>query len=112
MAQHMQLAHLFVLPTTTENLPCVILESLCCGTPVLSMDINGIPEMVDGSNGILIPPRDVTAMANALIKILNEPLLFDREAIAAAALERFAQEPVRKKILENYRIAMSKSGTR
>lgn len=109
MAQHMQLAHLFVLPTTTENLPCVILESLCCGTPVLSMEINGIPEMVDRSNGILIPPRDVKAMANALVEILKEPFLFDREAIATAALERFAQEPVRKKILENYRIAMLKS---
>lgn len=112
MAQHMQAAHLFVLPTTTENLPCVILESLCCGTPVLSMNINGIPEMVDHTNGILIPPRDVNAMANALIKILKEPLLFDRDAIAYAALERFAQEPVRNRILENYRIAASKQETR
>ncbi|MBK7238660.1 MAG: glycosyltransferase [Flavobacteriales bacterium] len=108
MAEHMQTAHLFVLPTTTENLPCVILESLCCGTPVLSMNINGIPEMVNDSNGILIPPRDVQAMADALVKILKEPLLFNRDAIAKAALERFAQEPVRNRILLNYRIATSK----
>ncbi|MBK6946382.1 MAG: glycosyltransferase [Flavobacteriales bacterium] len=108
MAEYMQTAHLFVLPTTTENLPCVILESLCCGTPVLSMNINGIPEMVNDSNGILIPPRDVQAMADALVKILKEPLLFNRDAIAKAALERFAQEPVRNRILLNYRIATSK----
>lgn len=106
MAQHMQAAHLFVLPTTTENLPCVILESLCCGTPVLSMEINGIPEMVNSSNGILISSRDVRAMANAIVKVLEDPEQFDRKAIANAASIRYSQGPVSKRIMANYRSAM------
>src|SRR5690606_10591701 len=54
MADWMQTSHVFILPTKSENLPCVILESLSCGTPVISMDLNGIPEMVNESNGILV----------------------------------------------------------
>ncbi|WP_022663069.1 glycosyltransferase [Paucidesulfovibrio longus] len=46
---------LYVLPTLQDNLPNTVLESLACGTPVLSYDVGGVPEMIeDGKNGFLV----------------------------------------------------------
>jgi glycosyltransferase involved in cell wall biosynthesis len=98
MAGHMRNAHLFVLPTTADNLPCVVLESLCCGTPVLSMQVNGVPELVDAINGMLVPPSDPSALAAALAHMLHHMGSFDRALIARQALARYAPEAVSKAI--------------
>lgn len=102
MAKMMQKCHLFVLPTHADNLPCVIIESLCCGTPVVSMNVNGVPELVDTSNGILVPPDDPNALAQALIACIDHPDNFDRDLIARTAAPRFSAEAIGKKIVEVY----------
>jgi glycosyltransferase involved in cell wall biosynthesis len=94
-------AHLLVHPTKAENLPCIIIESLCSGTPVLSMAVNGIPELVNGSNGVLCPPRNIEAFATALQEIVNN-YQFDRLMIASDAQRRFSQEHVAARLLEIY----------
>lgn len=90
LARRMQHADLFVLPTTADNLPCVVLESLCCGTPVLSMAVNGVPEMINASNGILVPPSDPQALAEALLASIQGRVTFDRARIARDALARYS----------------------
>lgn len=94
LAQLMRQAHVFVLPTTADNLPCVVLESLSCGTPVVSMAVNGVPELVDASNGLLVPPSDPQALADALITCMQAPERFDRRAIAVAAAARYSEQAV------------------
>ena len=94
LARRMQQADLFVLPTTADNLPCVVLESLCCGTPVLSMSVNGVPEMINASNGILVPPSDPQALAEALLASINGNVAFDRDRIAHEALERYSPRAI------------------
>ena len=94
MARAMQHAHLFVLPTMSENLPCVVIESLCCGTPVVSMAVGGLPELVERSNGLLVTPSDPHALAEALADCIEGRFLFDRRAIAEAAQQRFSMERV------------------
>lgn len=103
MANLMRRAHLFVLPTKAENLPCVVLESLCCGTPVVSMTVNGVPELIDGTNGTLVPPSDPVALANALLACMENPDRFDRAHIARSAIARFSAELVSQQIMEVYR---------
>jgi glycosyltransferase involved in cell wall biosynthesis len=102
LAEMMRRAHLFVLPTKAENLPCVLLESLCTGTPVLSMAVNGIPELVDDTNGIMVPPSDPEALAAALAMIITGKVKFDHAAIARAALARFNKHAVAKRISDAY----------
>lgn len=60
-----------VLPSLSEGLGRVIVESMLCGTPVIGSDVGGIPDIVqDGVTGMLVPPGDPIALANALSRAL------------------------------------------
>lgn len=66
---------IFVLSSLNEGMGRVLVEAMAMGKPIVASDIGGIPDLVkDGANGILFPPRDVDAMAEAILK-----LLLDRE---------------------------------
>mgnify|MGYP001208945830 CR=1 FL=1 len=95
-------AHLLVHPTKTENLPCIIIESLASGTPVLSHAVGGVPELIDHTNGILCAPGDVQAFADALTRIVRGEVTFDRTAIAAAAGARYSQDNVARAMIKVY----------
>ena len=63
-----------VLPSLWEGLPLTLLEALVRGRPVIATAVGGIPEVVEhGRNGILIPPRDVQALAEALAEFHARP---------------------------------------
>jgi len=58
VVNYMQNADVFVLFSNYENLPCVILESFACGTPVISTDVGGVSEFFPKEYGTLIPKGD------------------------------------------------------
>ena len=67
-----------------DGLPNVIQEALALGTPVVSTDVTGIPEVVcDGETGLQVPQHDPPALANALERLLTDGDL--RVQLAAAA---------------------------
>jgi glycosyltransferase involved in cell wall biosynthesis len=73
-----------VLPSAWENLPHSAVEALSVGVPVVATAVGGVPEVVlDGENGLLVPPGDQEALAAAIRRVLEEPGL--RERLAAAA---------------------------
>ncbi len=75
VAQLINAFDIFVLPSLNEGMGRVLVEAMAMGKPIVASDIGGIPDLVkDGTNGILFPPRDVHAMAEAIMK-----LLLDRE---------------------------------
>lgn len=102
IAKAMQAAHLFVHPTDRENLPTVIIEALCCGTPVLSMNVNGIPELIDDSNGMLVEAKNVEALKNALETMISNNDFFDRKSIAQDAHDKFSPEVIGRKFHHLY----------
>ena len=70
-----------------DGLPTVLLEAMACGTPCVSTDVTGIPEVVrDGLTGLAVPQRDPVALAEALGKLLDDPTLRVRLATAARRL--------------------------
>jgi L-malate glycosyltransferase len=83
-----------ILPSYFEGLPLVAVESLAAGRPMVATAVDGTPEVIlDGKNGLTVPPGDATALATAIIRMLCEPEM--RRGMAAAgrrwALECFTQ---------------------
>ena len=65
---------LMVLPSYSEGLPNVVLESLMMEVPVISTAVGGVPDIIrDGEEGTLIPPGNPGTMAQAIIDFLNDP---------------------------------------
>ena len=57
-----------------DGIPNVLVEAMACGLPVVSTTVAGIPELVKpGQNGLLVPPRDVAGLAEALAALLRDP---------------------------------------
>ena len=70
-----------------DGLPTVLLEAMALGTPCVSTDVTGIPEVVrDGQTGLLVPQRDARALVAALERLLADPELRVRLAGAARKL--------------------------
>ncbi len=66
-------ADLFVLPTLADNLPLSIMESMACGTPVISFDVGGVPEMVRHmETGYLARYKDSHDLAAGIRLLLND----------------------------------------
>lgn len=64
---------LFVLPSLTEGLPNVVLESFACAKPVVATQVGGVPELVkDGVNGLLVPAQCSHSLAEAMKRFLGD----------------------------------------
>lgn len=88
---HFSRAHVFAAPSRYEGGPgFVYLEAMACGLPVIACDGSGASEVVThGKNGLLVPPDDVTALTEALHRLLADREL--RETMSAQGL-RYVRE--------------------
>jgi glycosyltransferase involved in cell wall biosynthesis len=77
---------LFVMSSVTEGLGTSLLDAMACSRPIVATTAGGIPEVVeDGVNGLLVPPRDARALADAIIRALRDPSLRQRFGTAGLA---------------------------
>lgn len=70
LSRWMQAADLLCLPSHAEGVPNVVLEAMSCGLPVVATRVGGIPEVLPAQAGAMVPPRDVPALARALVECL------------------------------------------
>jgi glycosyltransferase involved in cell wall biosynthesis len=74
----------FILPSYAEGMPMALLEAMSWGLPVIATPVGGIPQVVSSEvNGLLVPPGDIDALANALRRLLASPAL--RQQLGDAA---------------------------
>ena len=88
---------IFALPSRFDGFGIVIIEAMSCGLPVVAFDCENGPRniMTDGENGYLIPPFDVDAYAEKLIRlILDEPLRREIGANARKSSQRYAIDDI------------------
>ncbi len=84
-------ADVFVTPSLAENLPNVVLESLCCGTPVVAFNIGGMPDLINNNeNGFLVEQKDAFNLAKSLDKALTYD--WDRGKISADAQKKYSSQ--------------------
>jgi glycosyltransferase involved in cell wall biosynthesis len=79
MPSVLQSSNVVVLPSYREGLPKILLEAAACGRPIVATDVPGCREIVsDGDSGLLVPPRDVNALAEAIRRLLGDRALRTR----------------------------------
>lgn len=78
---------LFAFPSVHEGLGSTVLDAMHAGLPIVASDVDGIPDIVSHEdNGLLVAPRSPEALADALQRLRDDPVLAQR--LAAAASER------------------------
>jgi glycosyltransferase involved in cell wall biosynthesis len=74
VSAYLRACDLFVLNSTYEGMPHVILEAMAAGRPVVATAVGGSGEIIeDGVNGLLVPPGEPLALQQALLRMLNNP---------------------------------------
>ncbi len=85
------LLDLLVLPSLRDGLPNTLLEGMACERAVIATNVGGMPEVVrHNENGLLIPPGDVDALAQAITELLAAPPE-RRAALGRAARQTISQ---------------------
>jgi len=106
-------ADLVVLPSVDlgeglhEGIPVALIEPMSLGVPVISTSTGGIPELLRDGAGIMVPPKDPCALADAIERLLNDPALRKRlsEAGRRRVEEEFSVEAVVDRLTEYIRNA-------
>jgi glycosyltransferase involved in cell wall biosynthesis len=103
-------AAIVVMPSHSEGQGVVAIEAMAHGRPVVGSRVGGLAELiVDGETGILVPPRDATALRAALLRLLEDREL--RARMGAAGRQRISElcswDHVAPKVLATYRRAVA-----
>lgn len=84
LGDYLRAIDLFAFPSNYEGLGSVILDAMDAGQAVVASDVGGIPDIVHpGVNGLLVPPGDDAALADAIARLYRNPA--ERERLAAGA---------------------------
>ena len=102
VAEFMKRCDFFVQPSLWETFGVVYIEAMACGKPVIACDIPGPDEFINGDVGVLVPPKDVDALAKAIEFMLDHSGDYSSEYIANYVRERFGYEVVGKRLDEVY----------
>jgi glycosyltransferase involved in cell wall biosynthesis len=62
-----------VLPSYTEGLPNAVMEAMAHGVAVVASDVGGVPQLLGGGAGLMVPPGDADALSNALARLMDDP---------------------------------------
>ena len=78
-----------LMPSLNEGFPRTAIEAMAAGKPVIATRVGGTPEaIIDGKTGILVPVKDTSAMAEALISLVDNTALRQRLGAAGAEIAR------------------------
>lgn len=105
---------IFVLPSLTEGLPTVLLEAMAAGKPVVATSVAGVPELIsNGSNGLLIRPRDSIGLAKNIQMLLESDEMRRKMGIKGRSTVRrkFSWEIVGEQIVTMYESLIDDSRT-
>jgi glycosyltransferase involved in cell wall biosynthesis len=94
VANEMQRCHSLLMCSSIENAPCVIAEALCCGLPIVSTNVGGTPELVDDTNGILLPDIEESTFAYAMQDMVESYEKYNPELISSKAARKFRYSTV------------------
>ncbi|MBW1975243.1 MAG: glycosyltransferase family 4 protein [Deltaproteobacteria bacterium] len=109
----MSRANVFVMPSYEEGLGSIMLDAMAGGLPIVASNVGGIPEIVDSSCGVLVPPAEPKELAQAILKIYENPKLEAQMGHAARVKvsKSFSMERVAKETMAFYKEVLRRVGT-
>ncbi len=108
LAQIYSAADVFVNPTKEDTYPTVNMESIACGTPVITFKAGGSPEIVDDSCGSVVECGDIDALKKEIIRLCNNKVYFSKQCLKKS--KEFDQNERFKEYFELYE-RINPSGT-
>lgn len=107
-------ADIMLNPSLIDNMPNSVLEALASGALVVSTNVGGVPYVVeDGKTALLVPPADPAAMAQAVLRLAEQPALAEAlRSAGRASVAQYAWSSVKPRLLEVYRQALASKGGR
>jgi lipopolysaccharide/colanic/teichoic acid biosynthesis glycosyltransferase len=115
VADYLHAMDIFTLPSYREGFPRSVLEAMSCALPVVTTAIRGCREaVVHGETGLIVPPRDGSALAEAVGQLLNSPELAGRLGAAgrARAERLYDQRFVQKRFVAVFRSALAQASVK
>lgn len=104
MAELYSMADAYLLSSIEDNLPNVMVESLSCGTPVISNPTGGMQDIIEeGFNGFFSSDFSSEGFLKAIKKFINQKDSIDRDQIRKAAIDKFAPPIQSSKYIEVYK---------
>lgn len=102
-------ADVLVIPSREDNLPNVMLEALCCGTPVIAFENGGMQEIINHDfNGILVSEQSSKSLACAIETFFKKSTFFKKTSISDKARDLFAPEKQAEAYMQLYSKLRSK----
>ena len=102
LASLMANADFLVLSSNYETFGTVIIESLACGTPVVATNVGVVSEVINESNGIIVPIGDSRALEKAISDMLSKCSSYNRAMIREAVRNKYSNESIGKQLYEIY----------
>lgn len=85
-----------------ENQPCVLLESFCCGKPVVATTVGGIPEIANRKNARLIAPRNEEMLLDQTDYMLDHAHEYEADSISSDAQQKYDVSVIGERFMEVY----------
>lgn len=109
VATAMQASHSLIMFSRYENFPCVVIEALCCGLPVIATDVGGIPEAVNLSNGLVVKSENEDELLHAMTSMIDNYGSFNRTKIADQASKKYSYEVIGKQFCDLYQKTLTQT---
>ena len=107
IAEMMRGSDAFVLSSRVETGPCVVMEAMASGLPVVATRVGDVSSMVSDRDGLVVAPEDPGALADALDRVLSSLGFYDRGEISARARDRYGLASVGARLSAIYRSVLS-----
>ena len=108
IAEFMRNSDFFVQPSLCETFGVVYIEAMACGNPIIASQHSVLQEKINKEIGILIPPKNIKALSDAIDYMLDHCQEYSSEKISRYAKENFSYEVVGKKIGEIYKVILER----
>ena len=108
----MRTLDVFVLPSFAEGTSKSVIEAMAHGLPIITTNVGGSPDLLTPETGILIPPRDSAALADAMQRLAADPALRKQMGDAARRryLQLFAPDAVLSMLVDTYSRVSGRNG--